>query len=186
MTFRIEGMPEIERALEGIAKQSTQVAVTRRALTQAAIPMRDLARQYAPIDQGDLAANIIISLRATGEVGRAAYAASMRETGGDTAAAVTAMRGARRAFKANNPPAILYMGPTKEIWYAHFPEFGTGPRVNGGQFAGTQHPGTAPDPYLRPAFDAQAKPTIDRLAPLIMQEINKSAKRAAKKAAKKG
>lgn len=190
-TFRLEGFTELQAALDEIATKSTRVVVMRRALAQAARPMLDKAIEYAPVDTvtgGDvhLEDNIKISVRATGEVGKAAYAASMRANAGDKIAALAAMRDARRAFRAANPPAILYMGPTENIWWAHFPEFGTRPHANGGRFAGTSHPGSAPDPYMRPAFDAEAKPTIERLAPLIWSEIDKSAKRAARRAAKKG
>ena len=182
-TFRLEGFPDLERALEEVAKQSTRVAITRRALQKAAVPMRDKAKQYAPIDQGDLEQSIVLSTRATGEVGRAAYAATMRG-GGDAGTALAAMRDARRAFKAINPPAILYLGPTQKAFYAKFVELGTRARLNGGAYAGTMHPGTSPQPFLRPAFDSEAKATIDRLAPLIWSEIDKSAKRAARRAAK--
>ena len=146
--------------------------------------MLEKAKQYAPIDEGDLEGSIKISTRATGEVGRTAYAKTMRDTGGDSAAALTAMRDARRSFKAGNPPAMLYLGPTQEAFYAKFVELGTRARLNGGIYTGTMHPGTAPQPFLRPAFDAEAKPTIDRLAAAMWTEIDKSAKRAARKAAK--
>lgn len=194
MTFRIEGMRELERALEEIGTRSTQVAITQRALRRAAQPMVDMAKRYAPIDEGDLEASIKIGTRATGEVGRAAYAATIKQSydaakaagavwdeAAARGAAVDAMRTARRAFKAINPPAILYMGPTREIWYAKFVEFGTKPHVNGGKFAGSKHPGTAPDPFLRPAFDAEAQSTIDRLAPLIWAEIQKHTARQARR-----
>ena len=184
MTFRIDGFPELEKALMQIEKRATQVAVTRRALQKAAEPMRDMASQYAAVRTGDLSEGIKISMRATGEVGRAAYAAVMRKTSGDKTAALSAMRTARRTFKASNPPAVLYMGPISGLFYARFVEFGTKAHENGGRFAGSQHPGTAPDPFMRPAFDAEAQKTIDRLAPLIWAEIEKSALRAARRKAK--
>lgn len=184
MKFRLEGFKELEAALNEVAKQSTRVAITRRALTKAAIPMRDKAKQYAPIDNGDLEASIALSARATGEVGRAAYAATMRTTGGDAGAALAAMRDARRAFKAFNPPAIMYLGPTQAGWHGKFVELGTRARLNGGIYAGSMHPGTAPHPFLRPAFDSEAKATIERLSPLIWIEIDKTARRAARRAAK--
>ena len=184
MTFRIDGLEDLEKALAEVAKQSTRVAITRRALKRAAEPMRAKAAQYAPVDSGVLSDSIKISTRATGEVGRAAYAATMRETAGDKAAAVAALREARRNFKAENPPAILYMGPTRNAWYAHFPEFGTAPHTAGGKFQGARHPGTAPDPYMRPAFDSEAGPTIERLKPLLWDEIQRHAARMAKRAAK--
>lgn len=186
MKVSVEGVADVERALSEVASRSTQVAIMRRALQKAAQPMAELARRYAPISTNDLEKSIKVSSRATGEVGRAAFAATMRQTGGDTQAAVGAMRAARRAFKAANPPAILYMGPTQDIWYAKFVEFGTRPRVNGGRFAGTQHPGTAAEPFLRPAFDAEARATIDRLAPMVWAEIEKHSKRQANKAARAG
>lgn len=179
MTFRWEGLPELERALENIEKRSTQVSIMRRSLKKAAEPMRELASRYAPVDQGDLSDSIRISTKATREVGRAAYAATMRETYGDKVAAVAALRAARRAFKAANPPAILYLGPVRQAFYAKFVEFGTQPHTNGGRFAGTRHPGMAPDPFMRPAFDAEAQKTIDRLAPILWAEIEKHATRVA-------
>lgn len=172
------------RALEQIEKRSTQIAVTRRALKKAAEPMRERAALYAPIDDGDLSDGIKISTSATGEVGRAAYAAAMRETGGDKVAAVAALRSARRAFKASNPPAILYMGPIRKLFYAKFVEFGTNPHKVGGRFKGAQHPGTTPEPFLRPAFDAEADATISRLAKLIWDEVEKNALRTARRRAK--
>lgn len=196
MTFKLEGMEDLERALEQIATRSTRVAVTRRALQKAAKPMLDRAKQYAPIDQGDLERSIKISPRATGEVGRAAYskylssswdAAKASGTTGqwDRAAekvqATKALRSARRAFKANNPPVILYLGPTREGWHGNFVEFGTKPHINKGRYSGTQHPGTPPQPFLRPAFDSEARPTIDRLGPLLWVEIQKNAARTAKR-----
>ena len=182
MKFEIEGLNEIEAALTQIARTSTRAAVMRRSLTKAAEPMRDKARQYAPIDQGDLEASIKISARAVGEAGRKAFAASMRDTGGDRSVALAAMRSARREAKGINPAVQLFMGPDTSVRHGHFVEFGTGPRTNGGRFAGSEHPGTAPEPFMRPAFDGEAQPTIERLAPLLWSEIEKSARRAAKRA----
>lgn len=197
MTFRITGIPDVEQALSEVARQSTRTAITRRALSRAARPMLELAKRYAPIDQGDLEAALKISTRVRGEAGRAAYSASMRAAATSAKAlgvafdrdaaksqAVTAMRDARRAFRAENPAVNLYLGPTQDIWYAHFVEFGTKSHIAGGQFKGSRHPGTAPDPFLRPAFDAEARGTIERLKPLLWDEIRKNAARMAKRAAR--
>lgn len=197
MTFKLAGTADLEKALLEVAKQSTRTAIARRALTKAAAPMLEKAKRYAPIDQGDLEASIRIGTQVVGEAGRAAYAASMKQSATSAKAlgvnfdreaakgqAVTAMRNARREAKAVNPAINLYLGPTTDAWYAHLVEFGTGPHPNAGQFAGTEHPGTAPDPFMRPAFDSEAQGTIDRLKPLLWDEIQKSAARAAKRAAK--
>jgi len=42
----------------------------------------------------------------------------------------------------------------------------------------------APQPALRPAWDSEAKPTLDRLGKELWTELDKSAARAARKAAK--
>lgn len=181
MTFHLEGFRDVEKALEEIAKKSTQVSVMRRSVQKAAEPMRARAEQYARIDQGDLSQGIRISARAAGEVGRAAYGAVMRHTSGDKVAALAAMRTARRTFKAINPPAIMYLGPIKDLFYAKFVEFGTKAHKTGGKFPGAQHPGSAPDPFMRPAFDAEAERTVERLAPILWAEIQKTAIRSARR-----
>jgi HK97 gp10 family phage protein len=42
----------------------------------------------------------------------------------------------------------------------------------------------APQPFMRPAWDAEAKPTIDRIGAEMWADLKKTAERAAKKAAK--
>jgi hypothetical protein len=39
-------------------------------------------------------------------------------------------------------------------------------------------------PFLRPAFDAEAGPSVDRLKPLLMAEIEKAVQRRAARAAR--
>lgn len=199
MTFRITGMEDLEKALSEVAKQSTRTAIARRSLAKAAQPMLDLAKNYAAIRSGKLEASLRISSRIQGEVGNAAYHKWMKHSAeaakalgvsfdrqANMALAVKEMRTARRSFKAVNPSVLLYLGPTQDVWYAHFVEFGTKPHITGGRFKGAQHSGSAPDPFLRPAFDAEVRATIDRLAPMVWNEIQRNAARVAKRAAKAG
>lgn len=173
-TMKLEGMKELQQAMEQIATKSTRTAVMRRALTKAAEPMRAKAEAWAPVRTGTLSEGIKISPRVVNEAGNVAYNATMR-AGGDQAAAVGAMRDARRAARASgiNPAIALYMGPTVAhgAFYGAFQEFGT-----------KNHP---PDPFMRPAFDAEAQATVDRIAPLLRQEIDRAVARAAKRAAKR-
>jgi len=194
MTFRIEGLPELEQALADIANRSTRVAVTNRALRNAAEPMRAKAKQYASHRTGKLEESIKISTRIKDEAGAAAYAKTMRRLASSAKAlgtafdqvaakaqALTAMRDARRAFRAINPPAIMYLGPTEDVFYGKWVEFGTGPRhQKNGRFVGSM----PPDPFLRPAFDAEAKSTIERVAAALRVEIDKNAKRTAARKAR--
>lgn len=186
MTFTVDGLKEIEAALENIPKRSTQVAVMRRALTKAAEPMRDAAKSYVSTNgDGDLEAGIRIGTRVRDEAGAVAFHKTLR-SGGDKGQAVHAMRDARRAAKASglNPAIVLFMGPSETAYYAKWIEYGTGPRVQ--KRSGRETGSVSPDPFMRPAFDREVQPTIDRVKPLLWREIQRAAARAAKKAAKNG
>lgn len=50
-----------------------------------------------------------------------------------------------------------------EAFYAAFVEFGTAPHVNGGKFAGTEHPGAKAQPFFYPAYRALRKRTKARI-----------------------
>lgn len=63
----------------------------------------------------------------------------------------------------------------------HLLEFGTEPHVNKGQFAGTRHPGTDPQPFLTPAFEAHGKEAIKRFGDRMGPAVEKQARRLAKK-----
>jgi hypothetical protein len=58
---------------------------------------------------------------------------------------------------------------------ARWEEFGTAPHINGGRFAGTQHPGTAARPFFYVSFRANRKRARGR----ITRAVNKAAKRIA-------
>nr|WP_280517722.1 HK97-gp10 family putative phage morphogenesis protein [Falsirhodobacter halotolerans] len=185
--MKLDGVKELQAAMEQIAVKSTRTAVMRRALTKAAEPMRAKAELFAPRRFGDLADAIQISARSVGEVGNAAYSAFMKDAAMDAkslgttfdaasakAGALDAMISARREAKARgvNPAVAIYMGPVVSagVFYAVFQEFGT-----------KHH---TPDPFMRPAFDAEAGPTIERVKPLLRQEIDKAVARIAKRAAR--
>jgi hypothetical protein len=72
-------------------------------------------------------------------------------------------------------------GPLPQAIYK---EFGTEPHINAGIFAGTQNPGTAPQPFMRPAWDSGGAKVLDDLKKELWSEVDKAAKRAAKKRAK--
>nr|WP_301538897.1 HK97-gp10 family putative phage morphogenesis protein [Pseudogemmobacter hezensis] len=179
------GFKELEQALAQIEKQSTQKAVARRALKKGGEPLAAKMRQKAPRDDGQLQDNIAVSTRIKNEVGNAAYARVMRDSGGiDKETALSAMRDARRAAKGTVPPVFMYVGPTVKAPHAHLVEFGTAPHINGGKFAGTKHPGTAPQPFARPAWDEDKEAVLKRIGEELGKEITKAARRAANKAAK--
>lgn len=68
----------------------------------------------------------------------------------------------------------IYAGNNK-VRYAHLVEFATRAHENGGQFAGTQHPGTAAQPFFFVSYRALRRRTKSR----ITRAITKSAKEVA-------
>lgn len=71
-------------------------------------------------------------------------------------------------------------GPTVSVGssspIAHLVEFGTGGHAQGGQYAGTEHPGTPAQPFLRPAWDAAQDEAVADLGRALWREIQSQAK----------
>ncbi|SOC21970.1 HK97-gp10 family putative phage morphogenesis protein [Rhodobacter maris] len=163
--LRIEGLADLERALDNLSK-SVGRSVLRRSLRKAAEPMAERARALAPVKTGKLRESIKFGSLLNGS-----------------------QRKLHRKLTLEERTAIeLFLGPSYVKGsggrVGHLVEFGTAPHGNGGLFAGTLHPGTPPRPFMRPAFDAEAGPTIARLKPILWAEIEKAAARAARKAAR--
>lgn len=68
----------------------------------------------------------------------------------------------------------IYAGNSK-VRYAHLVEFATKAHENAGQFPGTQHPGTAAQPFFFVSYRALRRRTKSR----ITRAINQSAKEVA-------
>ena len=78
----------------------------------------------------------------------------------------------RKMFRDDRAAIEVFVGPsTKAYPQALLQEFGT---VN--------HP---PQPFMRPAWDREAHPTLDRLGQEVWLELDKSIARAERKAARK-
>lgn len=75
----------------------------------------------------------------------------------------------RKMFKNDKAAVEMFVG-AGPLSSAHNQEFGN------------EH--NAPQPFMRPAWDAEAKPTVERVGKEMWADIEKTAKRAAKKAAK--
>ncbi|MTH76316.1 HK97 gp10 family phage protein [Paracoccus aestuariivivens] len=160
--MNIQGLADLEKALDNLSK-SVNRSVLRKSLRKAAGPMRDMAKSLAPVDDGELRDSVIIG----GLLNKS-------------------QKSKHRKLTADERSSIeLFVGPSYKLGaggrHGHLVEFGTEPHIVGGVFAGAQHPGTAPQPFMRPAFDAEARPTVDRLAPLLWAEIEAAIKRQAKR-----
>ncbi len=170
---KVEGLKELDRALGELTKATARNTL-QRALITAGEPMRAAAERNAPVDTGELKRSIKISSRVDNRAGKREYAATLAG-GGTKAQAVQALRDARRAKGIGESFAEAFIGPEKGrrrlAVKATVQEFGS--RKQSAQ------------PYMRPAFDAEAENVIKRIGTELSREIDKSVTRARARAAKK-
>jgi HK97 gp10 family phage protein len=173
MTVKVTGFKELEAELAKLSKAVGRNALMRAGMT-ALEPMARAARGLAPVDEGDLQESIDVGSRVDSSVGKAEYSAVMR-AGGTVADAVSALRSARRDAAGTAPAITLYMGPTKA------PDRNAAIKAIAQEFGTSRHP---PQPYMRPAFDAQAQATVERLKVSLRDEVFRAVARAEAKAAR--
>jgi len=167
--MRVEGLRELDAALGELTK-STARATLRRVLVKAGQPIAERARSLVPVDSGRLRDSIAVSTKLGSKAGSKEFAAAMKAGLGKDAA-MSALRGARRAASGDRAFAEMYVGPGR-LPHAHMVEFGS---IN-----------NAPQPYMRPAWDEKRGEALDIVKDQLGGEIEKSARRAARKALRKG
>ena len=153
--MEITGLREMQRALQKLPDE-LQRPLVKRALIDAAQPMRDMAEELAPdappFGEG-LPANIITSDQLA-----SSQADAERPERRDEARVYVGVDGER---PDSAPHGILA-------------EFGTGPRHHeSGKYVGEM----PAQPFMRPAFDATARVVINRFAGLLRPLIQNAAKR---------
>jgi len=164
MDVKLQGFADLDRALQDIEKQATRKAVLRRALKKAAEPMAALAASMAPDDPSTTGFDLRKSIKVGPRLSRSQKKAH------------------RKMFRDDKAAVEMFVG-AGPLPQAGFVEFGTSPHINGGKFAGTSHPGTSPRPFMRPAWDQDKGPLLDRLGEEIAADLAKTAARIARKAA---
>ncbi|ATG49648.1 hypothetical protein CEW89_01620 [Celeribacter ethanolicus] len=130
------------------------VAEIKPALIASANDLANVAKALAPEDKGDLIASIEVTA-----------------PGGMTPA--YAQGGGKSQAQVNQ--AFVTVGNPDQC-HGHLVEFGTDPHKSGGQFEGTDHPGTEAQPFLLPAI----RLTQDRNKRRIGRAIGKAVRNAAK------
>lgn len=164
--IKVKGLRELEKTLAELATPAARKASARRALKKAAAPMVEAAQAKAPRLTGDMAESIHAGTKvAGGDPGKRAFAAALRD-GAGKAAAVQAMRDARRA---GSTYVELHVGP------------GQHPQAITQEFGTSFHP---PQPFMRPAWDETSGGMVPAIAKELGDDIAKTAARAARKAAK--
>lgn len=163
VTFKMDGLADLEKALFELGSTSTARRVGQRALMQGAVPMVQRARANAPDDPRT----------ALGLKEAVAAKPSNRNRSRDTAEVIIGIDW--NIEPARDVPRKRRRGTYRD------------PGVGGN--AVMQEFGTVKmkaQPFMRPAFDAEAENTIARVGEALAVEIQKSAARLAKRRAKKG
>lgn len=164
---RIEGLSELEEALKELPK-ATGKNVIRRALTTAAQPMIEAARQMAPRRTGALKRGMAVSRVkfSSGSAGKRAFAEAMAK-GASRAEAGRAAREANAEASEDVTSGLIVLGPGRHP-QAIFQEFGT-----------SHH---APHPFMRPAWEEGKMQALQTIKEALRSEIDKAVARIAKKA----
>lgn len=156
--MRIDGLKELDKALGELGKRVGK-ATLRKAIKAASVPVINDAQALAPVDDGTLKASIIAGTK-LGKAQRKLQNKESRANGG----------------KAT---AEIYIGPTAP--HAHLVEFGTAPHV---LYRGIKHPGTQPQPFMRPAFEQNQEKMMEIMKQELIIQINKALARQAKRNSK--
>lgn len=164
ITMELSGFDEFEEALEQLSKAAGKNTL-RRSLKTAAEPMAELARSMAPDDPSTGGFDLVKSITVGNRLSKSETAKH------------------RKMFRNDRASVEMFVGagPLPQAVYA---EFGTAPHINKGLFAGTENPGMSPRPFMRPAWDQDHKPLLDRLGKELWREIKKTMARAERKAAR--
>lgn len=151
MATRVLGLDRLKRKLKrfpAVVEQEIRVA-----MEQSATEIVALMKSLVAVDSGDLRDSI-------------------GWTWGDRPAYSQAIGAVKSA--QGNMVITIYAGNTN-VRYAHLVEFGSAPHINGGRFAGSQHPGTAAQPFFFVSYRALRRRAKGR----VTRAVNKAAKRIA-------
>lgn len=154
MASRILGLDRLNKKLKAFPKAVE--AEISKAMEQSANEIVAMSKSLAPVDSGDLQMSI-------------------GWTWGDVPKGAMVLGKVKSSGKGAGNLQITVFAGGGEAWYARLVEFGTAPHLNGGRFAGSQHPGTAAQPFFYPAYRATRKRAKGR----VTRAVNAAAKRVA-------
>jgi HK97 gp10 family phage protein len=154
MATKLEGR---KRLLAKMAALPAEVrSAIKQALAEGADEITDMQKRLAPVKTGDLRNSIV----QTWGGARVRYSSLSAAAG------------------AGDPDLTVRLSAGNgKVRYAHLIEFGTAPHINGGKFAGSQHPGTKAQPFFYPPYRALRK----RVKSRITRATTKAAKKVAGK-----
>lgn len=150
--MKFKGLDRLKRTIAAMPKETRDEI--RKGLDEGASEMVAVAKALAPRDSGDLVDSI-------------------DKTFGDYRPDNANVRGVGAGGGGHDLAVTIHAGDRK-AWYASLVEFGTAPHVNKGLFAGTQHPGTAAQPYFFPAYRLTRKRMKSKLSRAMRRAIKKA------------
>ncbi|RWK12533.1 hypothetical protein [Mesorhizobium sp.] len=158
-------------------KGDRQVAAALRELSrQVAVPLSATSRFALQPTLTQARANAR-ALPLKEETGTLAASLTIRQKAGSSKLSPTTQVGPNASFERETP-----YGLRKPVKYAHLVEFGTAPHYQPGR--GVTHPGSAPHPFMMPAYVSTRDQVVDRFGKRIGPEMEKRAQKLAAKAAK--
>lgn len=175
---KVLGAKEVLKSLEGV-KDALRKRITRKALYQGAVIIRDEARRLAPVRTGALKGAIVARTDkdpdVPGEYAGYVSIANKPMVLTDAGKLVSSKSAAKRGTKGQK------LNPRR---YAHLVEYGTQPHAVGksdvlerpGKKAktvqkGTLHPGARAKPFLRPAVEAKREEAFRAIHDSLVREV---------------
>lgn len=147
---KFQGREQVLRKLAAIPPAVRSAA--KQALAQSADEITEAIRAAAP--QGK-----------TGKLKR-----SIAQTWGGGAVRYSALKG--NVGQAGDPDlSVVISAGNSEVRTAHLVEFGTAPHINGGLFAGTEHPGTRAQPFFYSTWRAKRRRARSRISRAVTKAI---------------
>ena len=144
----LKGLPQLKAKLIRLKEQTAERI--KPAMERVAQELVDMMKRQVAVDHGDLRDSINWTW---GDKPKYAQAIS-----------TTKVAGLR---------LIIYAGNTK-VRYAHLVEFGTAPHPQGGSAPGTQHPGTAAQPFFFTSYRAMKKQIKSAIAKAIRAAVKEA------------
>lgn len=155
----VSGLADLKKALDQLPAK-IEANIMRGAMRAGSKVMAEIAKEQVPVDSGDLRRSIRVTTRSR----RGQVSATVRA--GD-----------------------------KKAYYAHMVEFGTAQHLipkptkkkplkrislffGGKVVSQVQHPGTSPQPFMRPALDKGMQPALDAFAEYVRKRLAKEAAKA--------
>lgn len=165
VSVKVSGFRELDRALALLPKAAAKATLIRT-LKKAAQPMADHASALAPVDTGELRSSIIVSSKLANNIGKREFHEVMK-AGGTRKEAGKAMHLARSTAQGQSF-AVVYMGPSQAKSKRD------GIKRMAQEFGTIRH---APNPYMRPAWEAKKMSSLEIIRRELAQEIMNTARR---------